>query len=63
MRAMQRTQCCAKSAKKNLKPTDFSKCNFYFETEGIYVEVVTLVGDIARREVDNMDSRFQKYIG
>ena len=34
MRAMQRAQFCAKSAKNYLKPTDFLKRNIYFETEG-----------------------------
>ena len=34
-RAMQCTQFHAKSAKIYLKPTDFLKCNFYFETEGV----------------------------
>jgi hypothetical protein len=32
---MQRTQFCAKSAKNDLKPTEFLKLNFYFETEGV----------------------------
>jgi hypothetical protein len=32
---MQRTQFHAKSAKYDLKPTDFLKRNFYFETEGV----------------------------
>jgi hypothetical protein len=36
VRAMQCTQFCAKNAKNYLKPTDFLKCNFYFETEGAY---------------------------
>ena len=35
MRAKQRTQFCAKSAKNDLKPTDFLKHNFYFEMEGV----------------------------
>ena len=35
MRAMQRTQFCAKSARNYLKPTYFLNCNFYFETEGV----------------------------
>ena len=35
MRAMQCTQFCAKSAKNDLKSTDFLKRNFYFETEGV----------------------------
>jgi len=35
VRAMQRTQFRAKSAKNDLKPTDFLKRNFYFETEGV----------------------------
>jgi hypothetical protein len=30
---MQYTQFCAKNAKNDLKPTDFLKRNFYFETE------------------------------
>ena len=33
---MQRVQFHAKSAKNDLKPTDFLKHNFYFETEGVY---------------------------
>jgi hypothetical protein len=37
MRAMQCTQFCAKSAKNDLKPTDFLKRNFYFEREGVCV--------------------------
>jgi hypothetical protein len=32
---MQRTQFRAKSANNDLKPTDFLKCNFYFEIEGV----------------------------
>ena len=35
VRAMQRMQFRAKSAKNDLKPTDFLKHNFYFETEGV----------------------------
>jgi len=35
VRAMQRTQFCAKSAQNDLKPTDFLKRSFYFETEGV----------------------------
>ena len=35
MRAMQCMQFRAKSAKNDLKPTDFLKRNFYFETEGV----------------------------
>ena len=35
MRAMQRTQFRAESVKYDLKPTDFLKYNFYFETEGV----------------------------
>jgi hypothetical protein len=35
VRAKQRTQFRAKSAKNYLKPTDFLNCNFYFETEGV----------------------------
>jgi hypothetical protein len=34
VRAMQCTQFCAKSAKNDLKPTNFLKRNFYFETGG-----------------------------
>jgi len=30
-------QFSAKSAKYDLKPMDFLKCNFYFETEGVRV--------------------------
>jgi hypothetical protein len=37
VRAMQRTRFRAKSVKNDLKPTDFLKRNFYFETEGIFV--------------------------
>ena len=36
MRAKQRMQFRAKSAKNDLKPTDFLNHNFYFETEGVY---------------------------
>jgi hypothetical protein len=35
VKAMQRTQFRAKSAKNDLKPTDFVQRNFYFETEGV----------------------------
>ena len=35
VRAMQRMQFRAKSVKNDLKPMDFLKCNFYFETEGV----------------------------
>jgi hypothetical protein len=36
VRAMESTHFCAKSAKNDLKPTDFlKKRNFYFETEGV----------------------------
>ena len=35
VRAMQRMQFCAKSAKNDLHPTDFLKRNFYSETEGV----------------------------
>ena len=35
MRAMQRKLFRAKSAKNNLKPTDFLEHNFYFEMEGV----------------------------
>jgi hypothetical protein len=35
VRAKQRTQFCAKSAKNDLKPTDFLERNFYFEIEGV----------------------------
>jgi hypothetical protein len=37
VRAIQHTQFRAKSAKNDLKPTDFLKRNFYFETEGVNV--------------------------
>jgi hypothetical protein len=37
VRAMQRTQFHAKSAKNDLKPTDFLKRNFYFKTEGVLI--------------------------
>ena len=33
--AMQRTSFRAESAKNDLKPTDFLKRNFHFETEGV----------------------------
>jgi hypothetical protein len=33
---MQRMQFRAKSAKNDLKPMNFLKRNFYFETEGVY---------------------------
>ena len=36
MRAKQRAQFRAKSAKNDLKPTDFLNRNFYFETEGVF---------------------------
>jgi hypothetical protein len=39
VRAMHCTQFCAKSAKNDLKPTDFLKRNFYFETESICIEI------------------------
>ena len=43
VRAMQRTQVRAKSAKYALKPTDFLKRNFSFETEGVsYMKCVKL---------------------
>ena len=42
IRAMQRTQFHAKSAKDDLKPTDFLKRNFCFETEGVVKEPVKL---------------------
>ena len=35
MRAMQCMHFHAKSAKNDLKTTDFLKRNFYFETEGV----------------------------
>ena len=35
VRAMQRTQFHAKSAENDLKPTNFLRRNFYFETEGV----------------------------
>jgi hypothetical protein len=35
VRTMQRTQFHAKSAENDLKPTDFLRRNFYFETEGV----------------------------
>jgi hypothetical protein len=37
VRAMQRTQFYAKSAKNDLKPTDFLKRKFYFEIEGVHL--------------------------
>ena len=37
MRAIQRTQFCAKRAKNDLKPMDFLKRDFYFETEGAFI--------------------------
>ena len=36
VRTMQCMQFCAKGAKNDLKPRDFLKCHFYFETEGVY---------------------------
>jgi hypothetical protein len=46
VRAMQCMQFRAKSAKNDLKPTDYLKCNFYFETEGVsyYLVEYPLVG-------------------
>jgi hypothetical protein len=35
VRAIQRTQICAKNAKNDLKPANLVKCNFCFETEGV----------------------------
>ena len=35
VRAMQHTQFHAKNVKNDLKPTDFLKRNFQFETEGV----------------------------
>jgi hypothetical protein len=43
VRAMQRTQFRAKSAKNDLKPTDFLERNFYFETKGVLVMSITLL--------------------
>jgi hypothetical protein len=40
VRAMQRTQFRAKSAKNDLKPADFLKRNFYFETEGVSITLM-----------------------
>jgi hypothetical protein len=37
---MQRTQFRAKRAKNDLKPTEFLKRNFSFETKGVYNENV-----------------------
>ena len=37
MRAMQRMQFHAKSAKNDLKPTNFLKRYFYFETKGVII--------------------------
>jgi hypothetical protein len=37
---MQRMQFRAKSAKNDLKPTDFLKHSFSFETEGLFFKVV-----------------------
>ena len=45
MKAMQRTQFHAKSAKNDLKPTDFIKHNFYFETEGEILSKRNRIGD------------------
>ena len=39
MRAMQHTKFRAKNAKNDLKPTDFLKRNFYFETEGVFARL------------------------
>ena len=38
---MQRTQFRAKSAKNDLKPTNFLKRNFYFEMEGVLYKHVS----------------------
>jgi hypothetical protein len=39
VRAMQCMQFRGKSAKNDLKPTDFLNHNFYFETEGVVVSI------------------------
>jgi hypothetical protein len=39
---MQRTQFCAKNVKNDLKPMDFLKRNFYFETEGVLIRDLPL---------------------
>ena len=44
MRAMQHTKFRAKNAKNDLKPTDFLKRNFYFETEGVFARLDKNVG-------------------
>jgi hypothetical protein len=36
MRAIQRTQFCAKNAKNDLNPADLVKRNFCFQTEGVF---------------------------
>jgi hypothetical protein len=43
VRAMQRTQFRAKSAKNGLKPTDFLNRKFYFETEGVQIKYRYLI--------------------
>jgi hypothetical protein len=40
LRAMQRTQFCAKNAQNDLKPTDFLKRNVCFEMEGVHAIVI-----------------------
>ena len=45
VRAMQRKQFRAKSAKNDLKPTNFLKLNFYFETEGVTNSISMNQGD------------------
>jgi hypothetical protein len=39
VRAIQRTQFCAKNAKNDLNPTYLVKRNFCFETDGVYIEL------------------------
>ena len=41
VRTMQCTQFCAKSVRNDLKPTDFLKLNFHFETKGLFFNVHT----------------------
>ena len=43
VRAKQRTQFRAKSAKNDLKPTDLVNRNFYFETEGVASTKVSIM--------------------
>jgi hypothetical protein len=53
VRAMQRMQFRAKSAKNDLKPTNFLKYNFYFETEGVHWKRHTIQRDNTRHLISN----------